>query len=60
MVLLTIAEVAEFLKISKSTVRRLQQQRFIPFFKVAGTVRFAKDDLMSYLKKKRVEAIGAI
>lgn len=58
MVLLTIAEVAEFLKISESTVRRLQQQRFIPFFKVGGTVRFAKDDLMLYLKKKRVEAIG--
>jgi hypothetical protein len=33
MELLTIAGVAEFLKISKSTVRRLQQQRLIPFFK---------------------------
>jgi len=51
--------VAEFLKISKSTVRRLQQQRRIPFFKIAGTIRFAKDDLMSYLEKKRVEVIGA-
>ena len=58
MELLTIAGVAEFLKISKSTVRRLQQQRLIPFFKVGGSVRFTKSDLVSYLEKQRVETIG--
>jgi excisionase family DNA binding protein len=46
MELLTIAGVAEFLKISKSTARRLQQQRLIPFFKVGGSVRFSKSDLV--------------
>jgi excisionase family DNA binding protein len=58
MELLTIAGVAEFLKISKSTARRLQQQRLIPFFKVGGSVRFSKSDLVSYLEKQRVETIG--
>jgi excisionase family DNA binding protein len=58
MELLTIAGVAEFLKISKSTARRLQQQRLIPFFKVGGSVRFTKSDLLSYLEKQRVETIG--
>jgi excisionase family DNA binding protein len=58
MELLTIAGVAEFLKISKSTARRLQQQRLIPFFKVGGSVRFTKSDLVSYLEKQRVETIG--
>jgi len=58
MELLTIAGVAEFLKISKSTVRRLQQRRVIPFFKVGGSVRFTKSDLVSYLEKQRVETIG--
>ncbi|MEH2480604.1 excisionase family DNA binding protein [Nitrobacteraceae bacterium AZCC 2146] len=58
MELLTIAEVAEFLKISESTVRRLQQRRLIPFFKVGGSVRFVKSDLVSYLEKQRVETIG--
>jgi hypothetical protein len=38
MVLLTIAEVAEFLKIGKSTVRRLQQQRRIA--DAVGTICF--------------------
>jgi excisionase family DNA binding protein len=58
MELLTIAEVAEFLKISESTVRRLQQRRLIPFFKVGGSVRFTKSDLVSYLEKQRVETVG--
>lgn len=56
--LLTIAEVAEMLKISTSGVRRLQQGRRIPFLKVGGSVRFAKGDIVSYLAKNRVEAIG--
>jgi excisionase family DNA binding protein len=56
--LLTIAEVARILKISASGVRRLQQSRLIPFIKVGGSVRFTKIDLVSYLEKHRVEAVG--
>jgi len=56
--LLTIPETAEFLKISETGVRRLQQGRAIPFIKVGGSVRFAKSDIMSYLEKRRVESIG--
>lgn len=55
--LLTIAEVAEILKVSEMTVRRIQQQRSLPFYKVRGSVRFAKDDLWSYLEDERVEVI---
>jgi excisionase family DNA binding protein len=55
MELLTIAEVAALLKISMTSVRRLQQQRHIPFIKVGGSVRFTKKDLLSYLEKGRVE-----
>jgi excisionase family DNA binding protein len=57
MELLTIPEVAEFLKISVPSVRRLQQRRLIPFFKVGGSVRFTRSDILSYLEKKRVESI---
>lgn len=56
--LLTVAEVAKLLRISLTSVRRLQQGRHIPFLKVGGSVRFAKADLVSYLEKMRVEAIG--
>ncbi len=56
--LLTIKEVAGLLKISAMTVRRLQQGRHIPFIKVGGAIRFAKSDIIEYLKRARVEAIG--
>lgn len=56
--LLTLAEVAEFFRISESTVRRLQQQRRIPFFKIGGSVRFTKGDVVSYVDRALVESIG--
>mgnify|MGYP000359592101 CR=1 FL=1 len=55
--LFTLAQTAEILKISESSVRRLQKKRKISFYKVGGSLRFAKNDLMSYLKKQRVEPI---
>jgi excisionase family DNA binding protein len=55
--LLTVSEVAELLKISISGVRRLQQGRHLPFIKVGGSVRFSESDVMSYLKRRRVESI---
>jgi excisionase family DNA binding protein len=56
--LLTIAEVAEQLKISVSGVRRLQQARQLPFIKVGGSIRFFKSDIFAYLKKQRTGSIG--
>jgi excisionase family DNA binding protein len=56
--LLTIHEVARLLKISVSSVRRLQQRRRIPFVKVGGSIRFIKSDLLSYVDRERVESIG--
>jgi excisionase family DNA binding protein len=56
--LLTIIEAAEFLRISASGIRRLQQRRLVPFFKVGGSIRFAKEDLVSYLARQRVGSVG--
>jgi excisionase family DNA binding protein len=55
--LLTLAEVAELLRISVPTVRRLQQQRKMPFVKVGGRIRFIRSDVASYLEKRRVRSI---
>jgi excisionase family DNA binding protein len=55
--LLTVNEVAELLKVSPQTVRRLQSDRVIPFIKIRGSVRFTKSDITEYLKKARVEPI---
>jgi len=56
--LLTIADVAELLKISVSGVRRLQQGRVIPFFKIGGSIRFSKADVLSNVVKQRVGSIN--
>ena len=56
--LLTFREVAELLRISVPSVRRLQHRRLIPFFKVGGGVRFNENDIASYLERNRVESIG--
>jgi excisionase family DNA binding protein len=55
--LLTIAEAAQLLRISISSVRRLQQRRAIPFFKIGGSIRFSRRDIVSYLKCRRVDEI---
>ena len=55
--LLTIPEVAKMLKISVAGVRRLQYGRQLPFLKIGGSVRFAREDITSYLARHRVQAI---
>jgi excisionase family DNA binding protein len=56
--LLTISDVAKILNVSVSTVRRLQQNRKIPFLKVGGSVRFVGSDVAAYLERQRVNSIG--
>lgn len=56
--LLTIPDVAAILKVSIPTVRRLQQQRKLPFVKVGGSIRFTMSDVTSYVATRRVRAIG--
>ena len=55
--LLSANEVARLLKISKAGVYRLIDKRVIPFYKVMGSIRFDKKDVISYLKNNRMEAI---
>jgi excisionase family DNA binding protein len=55
--LLTVPEVAGLLKISVPTLRRLQQQRRIPFIKVGGRIRFSRSDVAAYLGRQRVQSI---
>ena len=56
--ILTIKDVAELLKVSVSSIRRLQGGRNLPFFKVGGSVRFAKSDIIEYLKRARIDVIS--
>ena len=54
MKLLTIDDVAELFKTSKSTIYRWGYKREIPFVKLGGKLRFAEDDIRIFIKQNSV------
>lgn len=56
--LLTPDELASMLKISKAGVYRLVEQRQIHFHKIMGSLRFDKNDVLSFLRQNRIEPVG--
>ena len=59
--ILTLEEVAAYLKAGKRTVYRLAQKGEIPAFKLGGTWRFRRSELDSWIaesiNKKKPEAV---
>ncbi len=55
--LLTVAEVAEFLRLTPKGVYSLIENRRIPFIKVSNRVRFLESDVISWLRKNRVPTL---
>jgi excisionase family DNA binding protein len=55
--LLTVRQAAELLRVSATSVRRLQERRLLAFIKVGGSIRFSMNDIVAYLEKQRVEPI---
>jgi repressor LexA len=53
--ILTLQEMAEYLKVDKRTIQRMVKARQIPAFKVGSQWRFKKDDIDSWMSKKNVE-----
>lgn len=62
MKLLTIPEVAEAMKVSVKTVRRLITRGALPAFKVGdrGQLRVEEQELQRYIKSNRVRAADAL
>lgn len=54
--LLTIGQVAELLLISQRSVRRLLDKKLIPFYRVMGSIRIDKRDILAYLEKTAQQA----
>jgi len=52
--ILTVDEVAAFLKAGKRTVYRLAANGTIPAFKLGGTWRFRRTDLNAWIESKTV------
>ena len=47
--ILTVRDVATYLKVTEKTVYGLAQQRRIPAFKVGGQWRFRRDDIETWI-----------
>lgn len=50
--IMTIKEVAEYLKLNEKTAYRLVSQGKIPGFKVGGTWRFHRNELEDWVKQQ--------
>lgn len=50
--ILTIREVARFLKVTARTIYRLAAAKKIPAFKVGGTWRFSRVDIDAWIKQQ--------
>ena len=50
--ILTIKEVADYLKVTERTLYRLAQEGKIPAFKVGGSWRFRRDDLDHWIREQ--------
>ena len=57
--ILTIREVAEYLKVTERTIYRLAGAKKIPAFKVGGTWRFSRADIDNWIKQQSLEGLDA-
>lgn len=55
--ILTIKQVAEYLKVTERTIYRLAAAKKIPAFKVGGTWRFARVDIDAWIKHQSQEGL---
>jgi excisionase family DNA binding protein len=54
--ILTIKDVAEYLKVAEKSIYRLAGARRIPAFKVGGTWRFRKSDIDAWIANQSKQA----
>ncbi len=53
--ILTIKQVADFLKVTERTIYRLAAAKKIPAFKVGGTWRFSRTDIDSWIRQQAMQ-----
>lgn len=56
--ILTIRDVAEYLKVTEKTVYGLAQRRQIPGFKVGGQWRFRWEDINAWIATQTADAVA--
>lgn len=53
--ILTLKQVADYLRVAERTIYRLAAAKKIPAFKVGGTWRFSRADIDSWIKQQSTE-----
>ena len=56
--IMTIGEVADYLKVTERTIYRLAGAKRIPAFKVGGSWRFSKADIDSWIRQQSMEGLN--
>ncbi len=51
--ILTLKEVAEYLKLAEKTAYRLAAEGKLPGFKVGGSWRFKREDVLLWIEKQK-------
>lgn len=51
--ILTLKEVAQYLKLTEKTAYRLAAEGKLPGFKVGGSWRFKKDDILEWIEQQK-------
>ncbi len=51
--ILTLKEVAEYLKLAEKTAYRLAAEGKLPGFKVGGSWRFKREDVLIWIEKQK-------
>ncbi len=57
--IMTVREVADFLKVTERTIYRLAAENQIPSFKVGGSWRFRRTDLAKWMSEQADRAASA-
>jgi excisionase family DNA binding protein len=57
--IMTVREVADFLKVTERTIYRLAAENLIPSFKVGGSWRFKRTDLARWMSEQADRAASA-
>lgn len=55
--ILTIKQVADYLKVTQRTIYRLAAAKKVPAFKVGGSWRFSRADIDNWIKQQSMEKI---
>lgn len=56
---LTISEVAEYLKVAERTIYRLAAAKKVPAFKVGGAWRFSRADIDAWIKQQSATGLAS-